>query len=282
MKLSASTLGAPEADIDQILDWLNASGVPGLELRVGTGQIVTPDMDAVRRKELRKRIEAAGIELTGLASYVKVAQAGTDDEVLGDLRSLLELARDLGAGFVRVFPGAPVEDRGYMARPGLLEPREVINARAAHRLSRIAETAERTGVLPVIETHDSHPTGEDVAAIAKLVEGPIGVVWDLMHPWRVGESLHDTWTALSPWLSNGKGSVQIKDAGLPEDPTPVLIGNGTLPCDAFHDLLKDKKYRGTVTLELEAAWYPTSPSLPDALASAQTWLQRATTGSVPR
>lgn len=278
MKLSASSLGAPETGVDQLLSWLTASGVQGLELRVGAGQIAEPGMDSVSRRQLRNKIEAAGVELTGLASYIKVAEPGNDGEVERELLSMLELASDLGAPFVRVFPGAPVEDRGYLAAPGLLEPRETVDARAARRLSRVAAAADRLGVLPVIETHDSHPKGRDVAGIANLVDGPVGVVWDLMHPWRVGETLKETWAALGPWLVEGKGSVQLKDAALPEDGTPVLIGAGTLPCEAFRDLLAAQGYSGTVTLELEAAWYPSAPPFPDALASAQAWMPREPAG----
>lgn len=282
MKLSASSLGAPDVDADQLLRWLTESGVNGLELRVGDGQIAGTDMEPARRRQLRDKIDAAGVELTGLASYVHIAQAGQDAQIESELVAALELASDLGAPFVRVFPGAPAEDRGYMAPPGLLEARATVNERAARRLSRVAGTAARLGVLPVIETHDSHPTGRDIAAIAALVDGPVGVVWDLMHPWRVGESLMETWAALGPWLSQGLGSVQIKDAALPEDRTPVLIGDGTLPCEAFRDLLVRRGYSGTVTLELEAAWYPAAPPLPEALASARLWSDRETSKVVKR
>ena len=266
MILSASTLGAPGAGLDQVLDWLAVAGVRGVELRLAPGEIAEPGMAPERRRRLTGRLEAAGVELTGLASYVRVAQKAPDDGVVGELSEALELAAELGAPAVRVFPGAPEDahDGGASFRG------DAADGRAAARLSRVAGLAERLGVLPVLETHDSHPRGADVARIASLVEGPVGVVWDLMHPWRTGEALEETWQALRPWLGGGRGSVQVKDAALP-DTGPTLIGAGTLPCREFGELLRREGYDGTVTLELEAAWYPSAPPFPEALASAARW-----------
>ncbi|HJV14508.1 MAG TPA: sugar phosphate isomerase/epimerase family protein [Propionibacteriaceae bacterium] len=269
--LSASTLGAPGESLLEVLAYLRRTGVPGLELRLSAGEIADPTLTRAQRHAVRAEIEAAGIAVTGIASYVKVAASTEDDVVLGALVAALDFASDLGTATVRVFPGAPAEPGPYDRIPQLLEPREEVNARAARRLNAVAEYASECEVVVALETHDSHPTGQQVAAILAQVDGPVGAIWDLMHPWRVGERLEDSWTALAPWLSAGLGSVQIKDADLAESTTPLLVGEGTLPTAEFAELLIRRRYAGTVTLEWERAWHPEAGPLDAACASARRW-----------
>ena len=147
-------------------------------------------------------------------------------------------------------------------------------ARAVRRLDAVAHLSEDLGVHAALETHDSHPRAADIVFILGQVSGPVGAIWDLMHPWRTGEPLQRTWQLLAPWLVDGRGSVQVKDANLPADATPLPIGDGTLPVDEFAQRLVNDGYDGVVCLEWEKAWYPTAPDLPTALDSAVRWFDR--------
>ena len=270
--LSASTLGAPGEDLDQVLGALQRTGVAGLELRLSTGELADPAMTRAERRALRAAVEDAGVAITGVASYVRVGSDVPDDVVLGALVAALDLAADLGAPFVRVFPGAPAEPCDYDTVPTLSESREEVADRAARRLDAVAGFAEEVGVRPALETHDSHPTGALVADVLGRVSSPVvGAVWDLMHPWRVGEPLADTWAALHPWLEDGRGWVQVKDAALPGRPLPLPLGEGTLPLDPFAALLADVGYDGVVSLEWERMWYPDAAPLEVATASFRRW-----------
>lgn len=269
--LSASTLGAPGEDLDRVLGALRRTGVGGIELRLSAGELADPAMTRRQRRELRAAIEDAGVAVTGVASYVRVASDAPDDLVLGALVAALDLAADLGAPVVRVFPGAPTEDSEYDQVPVLREDRDEVADRAARRLDAVAGYAEECGVLPALETHDSHPTGEMIADVLARTSSRVGAIWDLMHPWRVGEPLDQTWALLSPWVADGRASVQVKDADLPADRTPLPIGQGTLPTGAFAALLVDAGYTGTVTLEWERAWHRDALPLEDACASMVHW-----------
>jgi sugar phosphate isomerase/epimerase len=68
--------------------------------------------------------------------------------------------------------------------------------------------------------------------------------------------------------------VQVKDANLPADATPVTIGDGTLPVDEFADLLITNGYDGAICLEWEKKWHPAAVELPVALASTCRWFDR--------
>ena len=271
---SASTLGAPGIPLDVVLSWLQQHRIPGIELRLARGEIADPHMDIPARDDLRHQIEAAGVQVTGIASYVKVAAPGADESVVAELIQAIDFARDLGALMVRVFPGAGTGPAAFTDVPPLVESRAEVDERAAGRLSAVTAHAAGLGVLPVLETHDSHPTGKDVAGILNRVDGPVGVVWDVLHPWRVGEQLDETWKTLEPWLATGRGCVQIKDADMPASSTPLPIGEGSLPTEEFGQLLVRNGYRGPVTLEWEKAWYPQAAQLDIALDSVRAWLDR--------
>ena len=270
--LTVSTLGAPGISLPTVLSWLREAGVTGLELRLSPGEIAHPAMTAREQADVAAAISDAGVTVTGIASYVQVASAANDEMVVGALASAMNLAAALRAPMVRVFPGAPVHPSEYSEKPGLQEPADEVAERAARRLSAVAHLAEDLGVCPALETHDSHPHGADIAGILERVDGPVGAIWDLMHPWRTGESLDESWHRLSPWL--GRGAVQVKDANLPSDATPVNIGDGTLPVDEFADLLIANGYDGPICLEWEKKWHPAAVDLPLALASTCAWFDR--------
>ncbi len=272
--LTVSTLGAPGEGLDTVLPLLAAHRINGVELRLSLGEISSPAMTKQERSAVRARLADAGVRVTALASYIRIADPGTsDDMVVGALASALTLAADLEAPAVRVFPGAPTLGNSYRRVPATTAPRPECDAAAVRRLDAVSGLTQELGVHPVLETHDSHPRGEDVARILAQVKGKVGAVWDLMHPWRVGESLETTWQNLSPWLLDGLGSVQIKDAHLPESRTPVPIGEGTLPVGDFADFLRLNGYDGLVCLEWEKAWHPTAPPLDAGLASMRLWYE---------
>jgi sugar phosphate isomerase/epimerase len=273
-RLTASTLGAPDDDLDTVVAALGRSHVTSVELRVSSGQIVDPAMTGRALADVRSRFDAAGISVSGLAGYVRVASDAGDEMVVGALAEALRFAAVLGAPVVRVFPGAPIHPSDYASVPELREEQGVVDDRAARRIDAVATLATDLDVYPVLETHDSHPRGADILRVLERVTGPVGAVWDLMHPWRVGESLETTWSLLEPWIAHDRGSVQVKDADLPGDPTPVAIGRGTVPTDEFGALLRAADFDGTVCLEWERTWYPAVPPLGDALVSARAWFDR--------
>jgi len=243
-------------------------------LRLSSGQLADPVMTRVERTVLRDRIEGAGHRVTGVASYVRVGSDAPDEMVLGALVAAIDIAADLGAPAVRVFPGAPAHPAPYDRIPETRERRAELADRMAARLTAVAGYAADRAVLPCLETHDSHPTGALVAEVLTRVDGPVGVVWDLMHPWRVGESLDQSWAALSSWLARPGSSVQVKDAALPGSAKPLPLGTGTLPLDDFAALLIRHGYEGPVTLEWERAWHPAAEPLDVALASFRAWAAR--------
>jgi sugar phosphate isomerase/epimerase len=253
-KLAFSTLGCSGSPLAEVAAMAVRTGWRGLELRSAPDEPVHRHLSP----EGRETAKAALKDVTAVcvASYVKIAADADDDEVVTALLGEAGLARDLGAGAVRVFPGGEGDGRD--------------DRRAVRRLRTVAPRLP-DGVEVWLETHDSHPRGADVARVLAEVGNPrVRAIWDAAHPWLAGETVAETAAALAPWLAH----VQVKDRASTADPTPVPLGDGVLPLRQVLAALRDAGYDRWVSLEWEHKWHPAPTPLEDALRAGRTWLAR--------
>ena len=253
-KLALATLGLPGQSLEDAATLAGAHGFTGLELRCAPDQPIHPGLTAAERARVVRALAERGVRPLTVAGYVGVAETGPDEPLLVELRAQVDLAADLGAPYVRVFP-----------RGGL--PGAAADARAVRRLSSAAPHAAERGVRILLETHDSHAAGRDVARVLRAVDHPaVGALWDVMHTWLAGETPARTRAELAPWLAY----LQVKDIAGPEDRTPLALGAGLLPIADAVASLPDGAW---VAWEYEAAWYPAAAALPDLLAEAGALLR---------
>ncbi|TDT40895.1 sugar phosphate isomerase/epimerase [Streptomyces sp. BK208] len=260
MKLAFSTLGVPGLPLADVLGLATAHGYHGVELRAHPEEPVHPGLGPDERAAVAAEFKAAAVEPLGVAGYVRVAAPGDDDAVIAEVRGLLDLAHDLGAPYVRVFPGG-----------GTDQSAEEADAVAARRLGTAAEYATGLGVRILLETHDSHRTGADAMRVLGLVgHRQVGALWDVMHTWLGGEQPSESYAALSPHL----GYVQVKDIASAEDTTPLALGAGVLPLTEVVDVLSRHGWDGWLCWEYEKRWYEDAAPLPDLLAQGREHLAR--------
>ncbi|QDY80910.1 sugar phosphate isomerase/epimerase [Streptomyces qinzhouensis] len=286
------------------------TGYQGVELRAHPEEPVHPGIGRSERDAVRREFRRAGVRTLSVCGYARVAAAGPDGPVLDEIADLVGLAGDLGAPYVRVFPGA---DPG--ANPGAAsageEAAEGSGAVAARRLAAAVGPAGAAGVRILLETHDSHRTGRSVARVlsraGELSETPpgqppdafpgsggadgsagggtdgggrcpaagaaAGAVWDVLHPWLGGEAPAATRQALSPFL----GYVQVKDVASREDLAPLPLGAGVLPLADVLAGLSGLSGLGRPTWlswEYEKRWAPEAAPLPELLAPGREYLER--------
>ncbi|MGW0823646.1 sugar phosphate isomerase/epimerase family protein [Streptomyces sp. NPDC002845] len=260
MKLAFSTLGVPGLPLPDVVRLAADHGYHGVELRAHPEEPVHPGLGITGRADAAAEFKAAGVEILGLAGYARVAAPGDDAPVLAEIRELLDLARDVGAPYVRVFPGGGDEQ----------SPEEA-DATAARRLGTAAEYAGDVGVRILLETHDSHRTGADAMRVLGLVgHRQVGALWDVMHTWLGGEQPAQTYAALSPYL----GYVQVKDIASADDTTPLPLGAGVLPLTECVELLSRQGWDGWLCWEYEKRWYEAAAPLPGLLAAGRDHLGR--------
>ncbi|NEY36374.1 TIM barrel protein [Streptomyces sp. PRKS01-65] len=260
MKLAFSTLGVPGLPLPDVLRLATAHGYHGVELRTHPEEPVHPGLTPAERADVAAAFEAAGVEILGLAGYTRVAAPGDDGPVLAEIRALLDLARDLGAPYVRVFPGG--EDG---------QSPEEADATAARRLGTAAEHAADRGVRVLLETHDSHRTGAAAMRVLGLVgHRHVGALWDVMHTWLGGEQPAETFAALSPHL----GYIQVKDIASAGDTTPLPLGTGVLPLTECVEVLSRHGWDGWLCWEYEKRWHEAAAPLPGLLDAGRDHLAR--------
>ena len=246
--LAFSTLGCSGMPLADVAELARSTGWLGLELRAADDEPVHIGLSARERAAAREVLESGGVTVLAVASYVRVASgAVSDDECVAAIAAHAELARDLGAPYVRVFPGAE-------------EPGAEADARAVRRLNAAAARLPE-GVAILLETHDSHPQGVDIARVLSRVSGDVGTIWDVMHPWRTGEPIAVTKEVLAPYLRH----VQVKDVLSPQERKPLPLGEGTIPLGEFYAALRELGYQGWMSLEWESKWHPDAVPLAEAL-----------------
>jgi sugar phosphate isomerase/epimerase len=254
MRLGFATLGCPGAALDEVLALAQGNNFTGLELRAAPDEFTNTTLSATQRRELRSRIEDAGLEIFAVSSYVKLCAVEEQP-----LESHLELAADLGARGVRVFPG---DDPGEGTTEGP-------SAGEIRALDRVTTAPKDVPIL--LETHDSHSTARQVAALCALLDNAVPghnvkALWDTSHTWSHGETLAESFDLLRPWLE----LVQFKQADSQQDYRPVAIDAGDFPIQELLTVLDDTDY--PLSLEWELKWHPQLPSLAETLPAVHTWL----------
>ena len=248
MKLSFSTLACVDWDLAKIAGLAAEWGYDGVELRVaGEGQ-VSPDLSSTERKKVRDLFSRHHLVIPCLAAYTRFAfpEPELRQENIKALKQVIDLAHDLEAPYVRTFganPDRPVDH-------------DNLTSWIAQALVAVDDYATSRGVRVLLETHDLLSTGAEVQQVFART-GPItaGVLWDVKHSLRKGESVTETLEQLGGLVYH----VHLKDwlvvPGLNQDRL-VLIGAGELPLATIIGSLRSMGYKGYLSLEWEKYWHP--------------------------
>ena len=196
MKLSYSTWGMQTTPIDEALRHCAALGFDGLELTVIPGWPTdAATLDATERRRIRALYDDAGIELCGMSGNVPLL---LDDRKEADVnearfRTYLDLAAELQRPGERIIvtttTGGVQAD--WTARKG-----EVIE-----RVGRLAEYADRNGVMIGIEPHVGAALHrpEDVVWLVEQIDSPgLTIHFDISHFNVQGIPMEESVAMLAP------------------------------------------------------------------------------------
>jgi sugar phosphate isomerase/epimerase len=241
MRVAYSTLACPDWTLEQTITAALEYGYEGLDLRLLEGQTVGPDLSAIERVRVRRRLAETGLTLTCLAADVKIADP-TPGAALASGQRNLDLAVDLGAPLMRVWGGR-------FAGQSVAEA----EARALDVLGPLGEYGASVGVRVALETHDVFTSAAQVARLLAQVDHPnVGAIWDWMLCFLQGEHPDAGQT-----LTGRVFSVHMKDGyktATGWQPTP--FGEGTAPLASVFDGLQHLGYDGWLTVEWEKKWHP--------------------------
>jgi sugar phosphate isomerase/epimerase len=245
--LAWSTLGCPDWTFEEAAEHAAANGYRALEVRLLDREIIPADLPAEQRQRVKRVLKQheIGIVALGLSTRFSAIDADERQKNVRDLERYIELAADLGAPNVRTF-GGNVAEGSTLA--------QAIDW-VAEGITAALPTAEKYDVTILLETHDAFCKGADVAQVLnKVPHERLKAVWDVHHPFRMGESLAETWRLIGARTAH----IHLKDARRRADGSwqLVLLGQGEVPCRQVVELLHAQGYRGYISAEWEKKWHP--------------------------
>lgn len=258
MRIAFSTLACPRYSPDEIYAAAREHGYDGVELHILQGKAVSAALLEERLDELRARF-TGDIPVCSITSGGRFSAPDLNDrqEMERQVARCMELAVELRCPRVKTFGGSmPVE-----AQAGGPEAENMVFDYMADHLQRLARRAEQLGVRLMVETHDDFGRTRYLKALLDRVpSAAFGALWDVMHPYRFGDSPERVDAAFGDRVFH----VQVKDCVriAPGEDTKkfrcVLMGSGELAGDVRRALalLARRGYRDWISLDWPKGVYP--------------------------
>jgi sugar phosphate isomerase/epimerase len=268
--ITFSTLACPHWSLDLIIAKASEFGYDGIEWRGGPQGHLQPDMPATDRSRLRGQCSDAGLISLAITAYTSFVSDSAQERQanVDDLRRYVDLAAEMGAGYVRAFlgelPAGTTPDRGTYEK-------------ICDCLRVASEYAHTVGVNIAIEPHDEFVRSPAVVPILNEVQHPaLQVIWDIGNAYAAGEDHREGFDLLKDRLAY----VQVKDGkGRGPDWQLCSLGAGDVPLGQAFELLLANDYGGAFSVEWEYAWHPELDppeiALPAALQTVRELLAAA-------
>lgn len=249
MKLSFTTLGCPDWNLEDIARNAKSYGYDGIELRTAPdGNHLSPDASASEAQRVAKLFRDAGVPVMSIMGYTRFAfldQAEiTKNQEL--MRKLIPMAVAMQVPFIRTFAGQLPKgaDRDRIVR------------NVAEALKPLAAEAHAQGITIGLETHDDWCGGDLVMQVVNIINSKgFGIVYDIYNAFHSG---------IEPWdvtYEKVKAHIvycHLKDGytGLDGNAHYVFLGAGDLPVREMLARFKSDGYDGFFSFEWEKKWHP--------------------------
>ncbi len=272
MKISFSSLGAPDKPLDEFAAMLGKNGYDAIELRGRPGKHVHWEDDGGRRAEVRNILSDHGLEAAAVSTYVFSAnrESGGPERPdhrdergnVDELKRWVDLASDLGAPNVRIFGGALPED-------------ETIED-ALPRVARImdAGAAVNPEVNICLELHDVWNTGEIVSRVLDSTEhSNCMALWDVCGPWPA-EPPQETLEYVTPGRIAYLHLCDCFRVPGRKGPYHCFLGAGEVPVEWIVRQLRDIGWDGFLDVEWEGIYNDYMPEVEIGAAQSIMKLRR--------
>lgn len=249
--LSFSTLGCPDWEFEQILDFAVKNEYQGIELRGIKRQVdlfQCPQFaDTAAIANTRKQFKERKLSIVDLGSSVALHHIVEAErrKNLDDGKRYIDLAHALSCPFVRVFPNNLPKDN----------TRDAVMQLIISGLQQLGDYAKGSGVTVLMESHGEVVRTADILRIMESADNPrVGMIWDITNMWTVTKEPPATvYAQLKKYIHH----THIKDAKLDGNKISyVLLGRGDTPIFEAIDLLRRDGYQGYYSFEWEKLWHP--------------------------
>ncbi|RLF03372.1 MAG: hypothetical protein DRK00_08885 [Thermoprotei archaeon] len=252
VKFSVFTLAFPGRTAEEALRLAAEVGFDGVDMRTNRDGHIYIDASREVRRRLVELADSLNIKIFSVYSYLGgdlvSPDPGVRERAVQELVAHVDLAVDLGATYVRIFPGTKERTRENYER-------FIESCRLACR------EAEDRGVYIGMETHGELAYSGDTCNLIlervgseflKVVYDVAGVHMQGLNPLKelreidlghvIAVQFHDFVKEEGRWR-------------------PVLLGEGEVPHEGIAKYLKDMGYEGFIVDEYEKWWHP--HELPD-------------------
>jgi sugar phosphate isomerase/epimerase len=251
LRLSFSTLGCPDWDLNRIMDFAVQYGYKGIEVRGLQRELDLTKCkefnSASARKDTMKRMKSKGIQFINLGSSANLHTSEPDKrkQQIDEAKRFIDLANDLNCPYVRVFPNNFPKEQSKDATVELI----------TNGMNELNDHANGSGVRVLMETHGDVVYKNDLLQIMKNVNAKnTGLIWDVSNMWTVTkEDPSEVYEAIKQYIYH----VHVKDAKLNDGKLEyVFLGKGDVPILKAIDLLEKNNYKGYYSFEWEKLWHP--------------------------
>jgi sugar phosphate isomerase/epimerase len=285
IRTSFSTVACPDWTLRRVAEMAGKYDFDGVELRTfgfGSRQFVC-DPALTAAEKTRAMFQDAGVRIVGLGSSLRfddpvrprvIGRVIADQErAVRQTQRLIALADEIGCPLVRVFAfEVPTNER-----------RSRTIDLIAERLRKVSDSAEKTGVRIALENGGSFRTSQEILEVLDRVDSRsgggvaasriLGVSYSVAVAHKAGEDPVRGIEALGSRLF----ATRLKDL---RGPTPVIPGDGDVPCRAVVQSLAQRGRAGEhVVFEWDRAWLEglAGPDevLPEANRRISSWSQIA-------
>jgi len=253
LPIGFSTLGCPNWEWKTILDHAAQHGFAAIELRGLMSEMdlpKSPQFTGAKLKESLKDLDALGLKISDLGASTNMHEpdAGKRAKQMDEAKRFIELAHQLGAPYVRVFPNQLVKG----------EERRTTIDRIVTGLRELGDQAKGSGVAIIVESHGEFTSSPPLLEIIQGAAHPnVAFLWDAHHTCVAGkEKPAETFKQLGRYIRH----THLKDSRAPKDDEKdrryVLTGTGEVPVKETVKVLADGGYRGYYNFEWEKKWHP--------------------------
>ena len=160
-------------DVPTLIEKLTALKYQGVELRTSHAHGVEDSLSKAQRAEVKKRFAESAVELVGLGStfeYHSADESVVHQNIEGTKR-YCELAKDVGAGGVKVRPNGHNEDKGI--------PRAKTLEQIGLALKECGDSARDNGVEIRVEMHGTVGDAVDMKRMIDVADHPnVWLCWN--------------------------------------------------------------------------------------------------------
>lgn len=272
MKISATTLGCPEWNLDKILNKFKNMGFDGVDFRGVLNEIDITKLPEFTTKinETREKLIDYGLEVSGISSSIKLCEKTALDDNIEEAKRTIPVAHELGAENVRVFGMGDLREssKEELAEIGYTCMTKLLALDGADEINWL------------FETHDNWVSAKDCKLLLDAINNPsFGALWDIGHTTRVGG---ETPAQSYSEIGSRVGYIHLKDAifdqthlqAMDDGWRYVLPGTGELPLAEALNLLKANDYGGWLMFEHEKRWHQNLAEPEIAFNSFIKWIKQ--------